>query len=309
MYAYRPFLQSDYGPLPPEHDISTYDFFTMVTPENRDSIVAKEAAWYRSLHKDYYREGVVETRYLQVTDDNIRVKLYNPVKVKNEIRPACIFIHGGAFMTCSIETHDFIPWYIAEQTGVRCLSIDYRLIPEHPFPRGLTDCKNVVRWVSENAQALHIDPNKIYISGDSSGGNFSAVLALMDRDEKTHRIAKQLLFVPLVDVFAVLPKKSKEVYGWPSIDFAHMYAPETEKTNPYVSPLFCDDLSNVCPAYFVQAECDGICDDGLYYAQKLKDFGVPVRIKIYRGMPHSFNLYTFKESFEALDDMCSYIEE
>ncbi len=131
----------------------------------------------------------------------------------------------------------------------------------------------------------------------------------MDRDEQTHRIAKQLLFVPLVDVFAVIPKKSKEIYGCPSVDFAHRYVPETEEANPYVSPLLCEDLSNVCPAYFVQAECDSLCDDGLYYAQKLKVFGVPVKSKIYGGMPHSFNLYTFRQSFQALEDMCSYIEE
>ena len=309
MYEYRPFLSSNYGPLPVENDISRHDYFSMITPENRDEIVAKEAAWYRSLHTEQYAEGGVETRYLFVTDRKVRIKVYDPIQVKNEIRPVFIFIHGGAFMTCSSETHDFIPWYIAKQTGVRCISIDYRLIPEHPFPAGLTDCKNVVRWVYANAQALHIDPDHLYISGDSSGGNFSAVLALMDRDEKTHRIAKQLLFVPLVDVFAVIPKKSKEVYGWPSIDFAHMYVPEEQKTNPYVSPLLCDDLNNICPAFFVQAECDGICDDGLYYAQKLKDFGVSVKSKIYSGMPHSFNVYAFKQSFQALDDMCAYIEE
>ncbi len=161
MYAYRPFLQSGYGALPDEYDISQYDYFSMITPQNRRGIVAQEAKWYRTLHHDYYAEGVVDTKYLQVTEKKVSVKLYNPVAVKNNTRPACIFIHGGAFMTCSIETHDFIPWYIAKHTGVRCISIDYRLIPENPFPAGLTDCKHVVRWVFDNCQSLHIDPSMI----------------------------------------------------------------------------------------------------------------------------------------------------
>ena len=308
MYKYLPLIKSNYGKLLPENDISKFDFFSMITPENREEIVNKEAQFYRENHKGLYEEGVVENRYINI-NDHLRIKEYVSNKKESSNCDGCfIFIHGGAFITCSVETHDFIPWYITKETGYKCYSIDYRLAPEFPYPFGLLDCKEALNWIYNNSSLLGIDKEKIVVSGDSSGGNIAAVLALMDRDDNSHMISREVLFVPLVDVFAKIPKTSKEIYGWPVVDFAHIYCSEELAYDPYVSPLFCGDLSNICPTFFVQAECDGICDDGLYYAKKLKDFGIEVHSHIYEGVPHSFNVYAFKESINSLNDVCSYLK-
>jgi len=50
-------------------------------------------------------------------------------------------------------------------------------------------------------------------------------------------------------------------------------------------------------------------DDGLMYAKRLKDAGVPVECKVYEGMPHAFILRTYSETFEALDQICAFLKK
>ena len=73
---------------------------------------------------------------------------------------------------------------------------------------------------------------------------------------------------------------------------------------------WCRILHRLLPkALFIQAECDGLVDDGLMYAKRLKDAGVPVECKVYEGMPHAFILRTYSETFEALDQICAFLKK
>ena len=72
--------------------------------------------------------------------------------------------------------------------------------------------------------------------------------------------------------------------------------------------MIAGDLSGLPKALFIQAECDALLDDGLIYAQRLKDAGVEVEAHVYRGMPHAFILRTYEETFEALDTICAFLK-
>jgi acetyl esterase len=78
---------------------------------------------------------------------------------------------------------------------------------------------------------------------------------------------------------------------------------ESERLNPYVSPLLADDLSNLPPASFFSAECDPLLDQGLMYAAALEDAGNQVDYHIYKGMLHAFLNRTYQKTFECLDDI------
>ena len=83
----------------------------------------------------------------------ISIKIYQP-RAEGKDRAALVFVHGGGFKTCSVETHDFVPSYLAANAGVVAFSVEYRLAPEYRFPIGLKDCYEAVKWVKAQAQRL-----------------------------------------------------------------------------------------------------------------------------------------------------------
>ena len=126
-------------------------------------------------------------------DYPVPVRLYTPIQASQEPGPTFIYIHGGGFVTCSIESHEGICKRVASGSGYRVLSVDYRLAPEHPYPAGPEDCEVALLWALEGyGQDDHgIDRHKIMLGGDSAGGNMTAFLAQKYR-EKIH--AQVLLY-------------------------------------------------------------------------------------------------------------------
>ncbi len=54
-------------------------------------------------------------------------------------KTAILYLHGGGYVMGSVATHRSLIARIARASGVRCLALDYRLAPEHPFPAGIED--------------------------------------------------------------------------------------------------------------------------------------------------------------------------
>lgn len=80
------------------------------------------------------------------------------------------------------------------------MNVDYRLSPEYPHPTPLLDSWAALKWVFSNASTLGVDTSRISIGGLSAGGQISAVLALMARDDpEMEKLVLQLLIVPAVD--------------------------------------------------------------------------------------------------------------
>jgi acetyl esterase len=266
--------------------------------------------------KPHSKYDLIDTRYDYCTGSDgakIPVKIYEPKNKKANL-PVHIFFHGGGFITCSIETHDYVPSYIAAQAGIRVVSVGYRLAPEYPFPIGLNDSYEAIEWVIKNAETLRIDPSRLSVGGDSSGGNFAAVLSLMDREKKNNFVSKQVLIYPATDLSGTIPKKAQKAYPpvgsgeGGGVDFISMYLPnKADILNPHVSPLLAENLEGLPPALFIEAECDALVDDGLMYAKKLQDHGVPVRCFLYPGMPHAFILRRYEETFAALDEIAAFL--
>ena len=90
--------------------------------------------------------------------------------------PGFIFFHGGGMVAGSIETHDRVAAALAEATGCRLISVDYRLAPEHKFPAAIEDAIAATEFVARNAAALGIDAERLVIGGDSAGATLAAVV-------------------------------------------------------------------------------------------------------------------------------------
>jgi len=315
MAKYEPIMPCAYGALDPKVNLEP-DFFTGFQPERRAEIVAEEAKFYHGITQPYSVDGQLDKTYssFQTADGyEVPIKLYRPKGAAQPL-PVVMFFHGGGFMTCSVETHDYVPSYLAAKAGVACVSVEYRLAPEHKFPTGVEDCYAACKYVAEQAGTLGIDPARMAVCGDSSGGTFSAAITLLARERGDLKLWKQVLIYPATELAGLVERQSAKVYApvggaseGPSPMLVAYLRDLDQAKDPLVSPMLAEDFHGLPPALFIEAECDSLVDDGLIYAKLLRDAGVPVECEIYAGMPHAFILRTYEETFAALDRICAFL--
>jgi acetyl esterase len=240
----------------------------------------------------------------EVTDETIAgvpVWIYRP-----EAAPTGIFIyvHGGAYLGGSRALMNVIATAMAVCTGAVVISVEYRLAPENPYPAGLDDAEAVTRWVLANAGTFGVSPTQVVIGGESAGGNLSATLCLRLRDQGGPQVAGQVLMFPATDGPTV-DYPSRTIYDGLVLgkkDFPRvcsMYlAGALDSDDPYVFPMKAADLSGLPPAYTMVGGCDFLRDEGLAYAQRLADAGVPSAVQNCAGQPHGFLNLDFPASAE-----------
>ncbi len=213
--------------------------------------------------------------------DEIELRVYTPAASKAEIaQPALLFAHGGGWCLGSLSLYDRPCQTLANATGRKILSVDYRLAPEFPFPRPLEDVYQTLCWASEQAALLGIDATRLAVGGDSAGGNLAAATTLLARDRGGPHIEHQLLLYP-----ALSRDMSTESY----CDFAEGYFLTRDamvfcwenylgdRRHPYAEPLRMPSLRGVPPATILSCEYDPLRDEAEAYARRLEEAGVPVR--------------------------------
>ena len=98
-----------------------------------------------------------------------------------------------------LDSHDAVCRFLAEQGGVRVLSVDYRMAPEHPFPAGVDDAWAAYDWISCNASDYGADPARLAVGGDSAGAYLAAATAIRAAEQQ-RPLAFQLLIYPVTDM-------------------------------------------------------------------------------------------------------------
>jgi len=106
-----------------------------------------------------------------------RLDVYRPRGLKGPL-PVMLYIHGGAFVLCSKDTHRHLALLNAQRAGYVVFNINYRLAPRHPFPAAITDACAAYRWVAQHARDYGGDPDRIVVAGESAGGNLALGVAV-----------------------------------------------------------------------------------------------------------------------------------
>ena len=248
----------------------------------------------------------VEDRRIPGPDGEIPVRIYTP-ETKGPA-PVLVYFHGGGWVIGTFETHDGVCRHLAKQSGAVVVSVDYRLAPEHKFPAAAEDCYAATLWVAENGRSIGADPRRLAVGGDSAGGNLAAVVSLMARDRGKPKIGFQLLIYPVTDHGYDTPSYLENAEGYLLTResmrwfWNHYLTGERDAANSYASPLRAKDLSGLPPAMVVTAEFDPLRDEGEAYAERLRQAGVPVKMKRYEGLIHGFFSMTgvFDQAREAV---------
>ena len=203
-----------------------------------------------------------------------------------------LYLHGGAWCLGSPRTHRRLVADLASGAGVRAVSVDYRLAPEHPYPAGLDDSVAAYRWLLER----RVDPSRIVVAGDSAGGNLAAALLLRLRDEGIPLPAGAVLLSPATDLALTGPSHvtRKEVDPFFAkvgpVRFVEDYVGSHDVRAPCISPLYAD-LGGLPPMLIHVGDHEVLLDDSVRFAERATAAGVDARLVVWPGMFHVFQTF------------------
>ena len=226
---------------------------------------------------------------------SIPLRIYRPDAPT--LLPLVLYAHGGGWMTGSLDSHDRLCRKIARALPAVLVSVGYRRAPEHVYPAALDDVEAAWRWSGAQAAVLGADGARFAVAGDSSGGNLAAALTLRLRASTAPQPKLQLLLYPALDATCSRSSYREFATGY-NLAGAQMawywdaYRAGSARNAPELSPLAAADLAGLPPAVIAIAEADVLRDDGLDYARKLGEAGVPVRVIRCDGMIHGFLRWT-----------------
>ncbi|WP_320128522.1 alpha/beta hydrolase [uncultured Sphaerochaeta sp.] len=317
-FEYRKFLEPKYGKISPgvymenlipmdERNIPVwrkkYIFDTVTTLNNYWS--------NRRCFPDLMEVETSDFLLPQRDGYQLPVRIYRPAG--EGCHPMVLLFHGGGFAMNNLDVYDMLARYIALYGEAVVIAPEYRLAPEYKFPTGLEDCYETLLWAESNAKNIQGALSGITVCGDSSGGNFATAISIMARDRKGPRIHKQILIYPVTYLVKADERTHSELeygegyeldYDSTKESLVYYLSEEKDRFSVYASP-FLASLKDLPPACFISAECDALLDQGLMYAAKLQDAGVPVEYHVYEGMPHGFINRPYGKTFDAMNDICN----
>lgn len=248
---------------------------------------------------------------------DVRIRVHYPQQ--RRLPGAFIYIHGGGYVVFSLDTHDRLMREYAERAGIAVIGIDYTRAPEGRFPQPLDECIDLVKWLDRGGAAqLDIDPNQLFIGGDSAGGNLSAGTCYCLTQEGRCPLRGMVLNYGAYDTSpytASTVRYGGGEYGLSAhmmLWFYLLYLGPGGHAN-YTDPrmhLITADLRGLPPALMVITECDPLYDTNLAMRDRLQAAGVDVQATVYPGTVHSFleAVSIAEVANRALDDTARWLE-
>ncbi|MFB7286755.1 alpha/beta hydrolase [Actinacidiphila glaucinigra] len=226
---------------------------------------------------------------------SVAVRLVRPRHADGPL-PAVLYLHGGGWIFGGTRTHDRLVRELAIGARTAVVFPEYTRSPEARYPQALEECYAVARWMTRHGSEHGIDPTRLAVAGDSTGGNLSAALTLLAKQRGEVSFRHQVLFYPVTDAAFDTPSYRQFAEGyflrrdtmqW----FWDQYTTDKEqRAQITVSPLRAtrQELAGLPPALVITAEADVLRDEGEAYADKLRAAGVPVTATRYEATIHDF---------------------
>ena len=213
----------------------------------------------------------------------VRVRRYVP---DAESLGTLVYVHGGSFMRCGLDTHDTLCRRLANRSGCTTLAVDFTLAPEATYPEQLDEIGGVIEAL------IREDPTgKIFLGGESSGGCIAAATALRLRDNGRTTLGGLVLLLPLLDRDSGTASRHDLINGYGLSNdqmqwMFHLYAPRASDSDYLVYPFRAPDLSGMPPTIVVTAEFDPLRDEGKAFADRVEAAGAHVDYECIPGVIH-----------------------
>lgn len=228
--------------------------------------------------------------------DPLRLRIYTPAGLPKQA-PILLEIHGGGWIGGSLDIDNYRCIYLASHTPCIVVGVDYRLCNERVhFPAPLMDCYAALNWIYDHSEELGGDKTRIAVHGTSAGANLTAGLALYVRDHGGPRISLSVLNCPplTIETYPSTAQNSKFALNSGEVQSSaeYLYLGENGYNGGipsyYAMPGYCRDLKGLPPTCIVVAEYDPLRDDGLAYACRLLQTGVPCELISAPRVGHGF---------------------
>lgn len=225
----------------------------------------------------------------------IPVREYRPQRAASSLAwPTLVFFHGGGWVVGDRDTHDVLCRMLCAHAQCAVYSVDYRLAPEHRFPAAFDDACAALRALVARAGELGIDTARVAVGGDSAGGGLATAVALALREDKSLRLAAQVLAYPVTDLCAQGGSYDDCATGYvlSAADmhyFRDHYVPDPAHHGDWrVSPLRAPSLQGMPPTLLLTAGYDPLRDEGRRYADRLAAQGNAVHHVCFERQMHGF---------------------
>lgn len=260
---------------------------TLATRREHALMIADELARFGTLPVD----GRAEIRDITVPTGigDATARVYSPPGISGPL-PTQLFLHGGGFVFGS-------PWELvndavlsrrAVRTGIRYVSLQYALAPEHPYPAARDQAVAVMRHLDREADSLGVDPQRLGIGGNSAGASLAASAALVlvrGEDAVPHHVA---LEVPAVSIRALEQAAQADAETAAQVaEYPHLlaaYAPAMDDDAFIADDA---DLSAYPPTLLMLAEHDLLRSGGERLARRLNEAGRDVELHVMPGHVHA----------------------
>ncbi len=241
--------------------------------------------------------GVTKLSVKAMRAPKFRIGPINCYKVEpsgKETLPAILYLHGGGFM---FPLQPMMFWnarYYAQRCRCRVFLPEYRYAPKFPFPVPFEDCVNTYRYIYENADRLHVDCDRIILYGDSAGGALAAAVCQKLRDDGLPLPAAQMLMYPVTDNDPGYQSLDAYALGtWSKDSNRQMWEIYLKNGDcgmlSYAAPMQASSLRGLPQSYVEIAEMDCLADQGIAYAERLKNDGVTTTVRIVKGAYHGYD--------------------
>ena len=202
-------------------------------------------------------------------------------------------LHGGGYIGKMRNIYrSFAGFYSELGHGIPVLSLDYRVAPEDPFPAALEDAAAAFEWLLFNGWS----EEKIVLAGDSAGGGLAMALCMYLKDHGRKLPAGIIAMSPWTDLTQSgesyrINFRKDPIFGntFDSLVFNKDYVGNEDTTNPYISPLY-GNFTGFPPMLLQVGSYEMLLSDSQLVAEKAKQAGVKVRLSVYEGMFHVFQM-------------------
>lgn len=208
--------------------------------------------------------------------------------------PTVLHFHGGGYVLGSAKGSLEYASRLAESVGGNCITVDYRLAPDHPYPAALDDAVDAYRGLL----ASGVPAESIFLSGESSGGGLAIAAALLFKMAGDPMPAGIIAVCPFTDLTLSGPSVTEFAGDDPAANrdsLAYLvasYFQGHEPKDPLVSPLY-GDLSGLPPMYLTASEGEVLLSDTTRLAERAEQQGVDVTTRIVQDSVHVYTIFPF----------------